>query len=218
MKKLFVILIVMTLLATSCKKSVVSDSTDSLLGGSTNIPLNTIGNEFADYVMIGNSFYNANASLRVTSINNGITTIKCVGTLPDTSPLKDLIPSAFKNSSGNIDGELRFKNSSEGILDYSNADHKPQLMVKYDGSVGDEYVLEKSNGTKITRTITSKSTTDDYDFNGIMIKTMTVEQDSRIPGIKKIVFRFNQHYGLISVKIIMDDDSTSELFLCPEID
>jgi hypothetical protein len=40
-----------------------------------------------------------------------------------------------------------------------------------------------------------------------MIKTITVEQDSRIPGISKIVYRFNHKFGLVSAEVIAEDGS-----------
>lgn len=214
MKKLSVILIGLTLLGTSCKKDSGSNSSDSI-GGSTDIALNTIGNEFSGYVMLGGSVYNSGESMKITAITNGIITVKCTGTLPSSSPLKNLIPDSYKNGSGNIDCDIKFKNTSEGILDYTNAGQKPFVLVKYDSSVGDKYVLEKSNGTIITRTVTAKSTTDDYPWGGMLIKTVTVEQDSRIPGVCKIIFNANHRFGLVSVKIVMDDNSTSEVILNP---
>jgi hypothetical protein len=214
MNKLSFFLIGLTLLATSCKKDSASDSSNSI-GGSTAIALNTVGNEFAGYVKLGTSIFDGGESIKITSVSNGITTVNCTGTIPANTPLTDLVPASFKDGTGKLNVNLKFKNTSEGILYYTMEDNQPFTLVKYDASVGDKYILNKSDGKKITRTVTAKSTTDDYLWGGMLIKTVTVEQDSRIPGVCSIVYQANHRFGLVSVKIIMDDDSTYELVLSP---
>jgi hypothetical protein len=214
MKKLFVIFTLTALLINSCQKNSTSGSSDTL-GGSSDIALNTVGNQFAGFVKINGTTYNANESMQITAINSGVATVNCSANVPNTSPLRSLIPSTYMDNTGHVSGNLKFKMTSEGILDYTNKDGEPFVLVKYDASIGDKYVLNKSNGTKITRTVTAKSTTDDYPWGGMLIKTVTVEQDSRIPGVSKIVYQANHHFGLVSVKVIMDDNSTTESVLDP---
>jgi hypothetical protein len=216
MKNLSVILMAVALLGASCKKDSSSSSTNSL-GGSTNVPLNTVGNQFAGIVKINGATYSANESMQIATVTDGITTVNCTATVPSTSPLFDLIPSSYMDNTGHLSGNLKFKITSEGIMDYTNADGAPHVLVKYDASVGDKYIVEKSNGSKITRTVTAKSTTDDYGWGGMLIKTVTVEQDSRIPGVSKIIYQANHHFGLVSVKAVMDDNSTTEVVLTPAI-
>jgi hypothetical protein len=89
------------------------------------------------------------------------------------------------------------------------------MLVKYDCNVGDTYKLTKSDGTTITRTVTQKSTTDDFYYGGILIKTMTIEQDSRIPGIKKIIYKVNHKFGLVYLTAVAEDGSSIGGYLSP---
>jgi hypothetical protein len=108
---------------------------------------------------------------------------------------------------------MKYKITSEGIQDYANLDTEPFTMVKYDCKVGDTYKLKKSDGKTITRTVTAKSETDDFSWGFLLIKTITVEQDSRIPGISKIVYRFNHKFGLVYAEVVAEDGSkVSSLF------
>lgn len=79
--------------------------------------------------------------------------------------------------------------------------------------MGESYKLTKSNGVTVTRTITAKSEVDDFPFGMLNIKTMTIEQDSRIPGIKKFVFRANHKFGVVFFQVVADDGSTAETYL-----
>ena len=89
------------------------------------------------------------------------------------------------------------------------------MIVNYSSSVGDKYVLTKSDGTTITRTVTANSTVDDYPVMGgtMLIKTMTVEQDSRIPGVNKIVYITNHKYALVAIVIYMNDGTSTKISL-----
>ena len=39
---------------------------------------------------------------------------------------------------------------------------RPVFVVKYGAAVGDTFVFKSAEGVKVTRTVASKSTTDDY--------------------------------------------------------
>jgi hypothetical protein len=41
----------------------------------------------------------------------------------------------------------------------------------------------------------------------MLIKTMTVEQDSRIAGINKIIYKVNHKYSLVQIQFVMNDGS-----------
>lgn len=204
MKPVFAILLT-ALLAVSCNLFDDSDSSTDI-AGNPNIPQNTVGNEFTGYISFGGN--NFQTSGVVTENKSGIISVDVTATVPDDFPLKDLIPDEYDNGSGTMSGTMKFKNTSEGILDYTNADGKPLILVKYDCKVGDKYVLEKSDGTRITRTVTAKSETDDYPYGFMYIKTIEVEQDSRIPGVEKIVYYANHKFGLVGVRVVMDDGSS----------
>ena len=180
-------------------------STD--VGGDTNLTMNATGTKVTTSVVVGSTSYPASAT--VTSNVNGVITADIKATLPKNNSLVNLIPANLKDASG------KYKNTSEGILDYTNKDGKPFVIVNYSSSVGDKYVLTKSDGTTITRTVTANSTVDDYPVMGgtMLIKTMTVEQDSRIPGVNKIVYITNHKYALVAIVIYMNDGTSTKISL-----
>ena len=146
------------------------------------------------------------------SDNSGLVTLNITGAIPTVgTALTNLIPASYKDAAGNLNVTGKFKNTSEGILDYTNSDSKPFVLVNYSSNVGDKYVLHKSNGQTITRTVTAKSTTDDYPYGMLMIKTMTVEQDSRISGISKIRYYANHKFGLVGIEFVMEDGTVTKL-------
>lgn len=192
----------------SCDLLNDSKVSSSDVGGDTNLSMNAVGTSFNSYVTVGSSSFNANSSIVVTKNDNGVVTLRIKATLP-TNKYASLIPSNLKDASGKLDYEAKYKNTSEGILDYTNADGKPFTIVNYSSNVGDKYTLTKSNGTTITRTVTEKTTTDDFPYGMLLIKTMTVEQDSRIPGVSRIEYKANHKFGLVQVKIYFDDGTSA---------
>lgn len=208
-------LVAMVLLLSSCDwLDSISKAEDSgSLGGSTSIGVNTVGNTFSSAVKIGGTAFAANSSIKVTSIENGVATIHVNAKLPSNLPVTKLIGNDAKDASGNLNYDLKAKMTDEGILDYTNKDHSPFVLVRYDSKVGDTYTLKKSDGSTITRKVVSKSTTDDYGWSGMLIKTINVEQDSRIPGIKKIEYIANHKFGLVGIKFYLEDGTVSVIDL-----
>jgi len=186
-------------------------STD--VGGDGNLTMNVVGTKMSTSVQVGSTSYSASAT--VTSNVNGVVTMDVRATLPKNNSLVNLIPANLKDASGNLSTTTKYKNTSEGILDYTNKDGKPLVIVNYSSSVGDKYTLTKSDGTTITRTVTAKTEVDDYPVMGgsILIKTMTVEQDSRIPGVSKIVYITNHKYALVAIVVYMNDGTSTKISL-----
>ena len=184
-------------------------STD--VGGDTNMDMNAVGTTTSTSVQIGSTYYTGSAV--VTNNSNGVITVTLKANLPKNNSLANLIPASLKDASGNVNTVAKYKNTSEGILDYTNKDGKPFVIVNYSSSVGDKYVLTKSDGTTITRTVTAKSDTDSFPVMGgfMLIKTMTVEQDSRIPGINKIVYITNHKYALVAIWIYASDGTITKI-------
>ena len=211
MKKLLFSAIVLSLfLVTSCDLFEDLTEDDKDLGGETSIPLNQVGNTFSTMGSVDGKFMDVNSSMTITQNDDGVVKIAVVADLmnfPELKKFNDLIPSVYKDAQGRLNTELKYKITSEGIQDYANLDSEPFTMVKYDCKVGDTYKLTKTDGKTITRTVTEKSTEDDYSWGWLMIKTITVEQDSRIPGISKIVYRFNHKFGLVSAEVVAEDGS-----------
>jgi len=194
----------------SCQDPKIATSTT--LGGSTDLAMNAVGNEFYGSVKIGNTNFETNESIKVTKSEDGVLTLNVKADLPSSSPLTKLIPSSMKDASGKLNTVMKIKNTSEGILDYTNKDGSPFVLVKYDSNIGDKYVLKKKDGTTITRTVVGKSTVDEYPYGFYNIKVMTVEQDSRIPGVKKILYRANHKFGLVEIEIVMEDGTSTHMY------
>jgi hypothetical protein len=212
MKRIFFLLPLLALFSSCDLLSDSKISSDSI-GGDTNLSMNTVGTKVSTNVQVGSTLYPASAT--VTSNVDGVITLDVKANLPKNNTLVNLIPANLKDANGNLSTTGKYKNTSEGILDYTNKDGKPFVIVNYSSKVGDKYVLTKSDGTTITRTVTGSTTVDDYPVMGgsMLIKTMTVEQDSRIPGVNKIVYITNHKYALVAVVIYMNDGTSTKISL-----
>ena len=201
----------------SCNKPGKED--DSTLNGSTDIPVSKSGNTFSTYISATGSTSGATASASVTKNDAGVATLHFTANIKSATGLtfiKNLIPSKYFDAQGNVVLDGKVKATDEGMLDYTNADGKPFVMVRYDCSVGDTYKLTKADGKIITRTVTQKSTTDDFSYGLMLIKTITVEQDSRIPGIKKIIYKFNHKFGIVYVEAVASDGTKAGMLVYPQ--
>ncbi len=192
-----------------------SNEDPNQLGGSGNIPIAAVGNTFSISPSIGNKLIDLNENIKITKNENGVVTmdVECdVPNIPELKTYIDRIPSSMI-SNGRIKTQLKFKITNEGLQDYFNKDGKPHTIVKYNAKVGDEYKLTKSDGKTITRKVVARSDVDDFPYGFFDIKTITTEQDSRIAGIKKFVFRTNHKFGLVHVEIHMDDGSVVKSYV-----
>lgn len=209
MKKLLVLSFIVSLsFFIGCDKD-ESDDPNSL-GGDVNTEISNVGDEFGLGVMVGNDYVNLNDQIVVKSNNNGLVTLNVkanVSQAPKIKQLLDKIPIDVYDANGNIDIDVQFKVTTAGIQDFFNKDNKPHALVKYDAKVGDQYKLTKSDGKTITRTVTARSDVDDFPYGFWYIKTITLEQDSRIPGVQKFVYRANHKFGIVYVEIYLEDGS-----------
>jgi hypothetical protein len=219
MKKTLFFLISLALFSiSSCNLIDDIKEDDNELNGDTDIPLGEVGNTFATTTYINGNYVESETSISITRNDDGLVRMAVVADLtkfPALAGYNNMIPDTYKDSQGRLNTEAKYKITSEGIQDFTNIDQEPHTMVKYDGKVGDTYKLEKSDGNTITRTVTAKSSEDDFPYGFMYIKTMTVEQDSRIPGINKIVYRFNHKFGLVYAEIVAEDGSTAGSYFYP---
>lgn len=201
----------------SCDSLFNTNEEPNELGGDTeNIPISEVDNHFTGTVKIDNQYCEVGEDIYIEKNDKGIITLKFKANIKDYPQLKELvnlIPSDVIDSQGNINAEFKMKVTSEGIQDYFNKDGKPHTIVKYNCKVGDKYELKKSDGTTITRTVTAVSDQNDFPYGLLLIKTITVEQDSRIPGVKKIVFRANHKFGLVFVEFQMEDGTNASSYI-----
>lgn len=208
-----IILLAILVFVASCDLLKSDAKSSDSIGGSSDIPINKVGNTFANNVTTGTASYSGNIS--ITNVTDGVATVKFQATIPSNIPILQGIKPKYKDSSGKLVCEGKFKMTDEGILDYNNKDHKPFVLVKYDGKVGDVYTLEKSDGTVIEREIVRKSSTDDFYWNGLIIKTVDVEQSSNIPGVANITYFCNHKFGVVAVRVNMEDGTKPQLNLVP---
>ncbi|MBK9250076.1 MAG: hypothetical protein IPM69_18705 [Ignavibacteria bacterium] len=114
--------------------------------------------------------------------------------------------------------DLKMKVTSEGIQEYMSGGGNftnPYTIVKYSANVGDKYEFTNTEGVKVTRTVVSKSTTDDYYMGFWMIKVIQVEQTQEDPVIEKITYVTNHKFGLVGVIMKTKTGKTVKLSLIP---
>jgi len=187
------------------------DDGGNTIGGDPNVPLSQVGNQIdVGTLVVGTGSFDLADQMIVTQNVSGVATYHINATIPNSpkvQALLALIPATYKDATGKVNVDLKMKVTTEGMQDYFNKDGAAFTLVKYDAKVGDVYTLTKSDGTKITRTVTQVSTTDDFYYSGLLIKTITVEQDSRIPGVSKIVMKINHKFGIVYAELQMEDGS-----------
>lgn len=213
MKRLIYLAILLLFVTSSCDQLGIGDSKDSSeLKGSSNIPINTVGNEFSTIgFSVNGTWVEFDPTMTITKSENGVNTIKITADLSTNttlSKLNALIPSNLKDAQGRVNFEMKVKVTDKGWLDYSNVDQEPCVLVRYDDKVGDKYTVTTSSGSVIEREITYKSTDDDYAYGFMEIKVIKVEQETSFPGIQKYVMYFNHKFGLVGLEIVAEDGTT----------
>jgi hypothetical protein len=218
MKKLLPVLLVLSIpfFFTTCDTTESNDDPNSL-GGDPDLTLGQVGNTFeTGSLRIGNNSYDINGVFEVTNNNSGVVDIKVnadLSQVPALAAFNDFIPASMKDANGKINCNVQFKVTTEGMQDNLNVDGKLHTLVKYNAKVGDQYQLKTSNGKTITRQVTERTDQDDFPYGLMLIKTIKVEQDSRIPGISKFIFRLNHKFGLVYVEIVMEDGTSAYIYL-----
>jgi hypothetical protein len=134
--------------------------------------------------------------------------------IPALDVINDAVPSNYKDQNGKINVDLTFKSTSEGIQDYNffTKSGKFHTIAKFDAKVGDTYPIKNSDGVDIVRTVTERTDQDDFPYGFYNIKTIKVEEDPQIPGIKNIVYRVNHKFGLVWFEIEMEDGSKASSY------
>jgi len=186
----------------SCKK----DETEAV-GGSQSA-IGAVNNTFAVSGIPGIQ----NFSAKVTALENGISTVTWSAGITDNSVLAAL--SALSGStctSNSFTRTSKYKMTSEGIE--SIYPEGNLICVKYDAKVGDTWT-QKIKSRSISRTVTSVSTTDDFYWNNMQIKTIKVLETGRgLPGVTKIQPVYNHKFGIVCVIIYMEDGTTVPIYI-----
>jgi hypothetical protein len=212
-------LLLAAFLVASCKSSSPTEGPNDI-AGDVNIPINTIGNDFSPTVYLGTSYLNISDSMVITSNANGLIAYKVWANIAAYPALKALLPANRLDASGNLNTTIHLKVTSEGIQDYRLAKSdfsKPFTIVKYSGNVGDSYQYTTADGKTVTRTVTQKSTTDDFGYGFMLIKTMTTNEDNvtDISGVKAIRYITNHKFGLVQIVVVLTDNSQLKITLFP---
>lgn len=191
----------------------------NVIGGETNLPVTQVGNTITpSSIKIGNNYYDVIESIEIIKNEGGVVTVSVKADLrnePSLAALNDWLPANYKDANGKIDAEFKYKMTSEGIQDYYK-DNKPFTIAKFDCNVGDQYNVNRTDGKTSTRTVFSKSTTDDFPYGFMYIKTIGVEQTANTPGVSKYILYVNHKFGLVNAKIILEDGTSAEVTLYPD--
>jgi len=222
MKKiLYFIVPVIIFFLSSCnlldKKDDNNSNDPNVVKGSSNIPINQVDNSAPILIYSGgNPVDVGGGTVKVKKVENDITTLTITADLTKDAKLAKLnsiIPSSMKDNTGKVNTDVRFKITDAGIQDYVLKD-KPHTIAKFDCKVGDKYEFTRSDGVKITRTVTEKTDQNDFSYGLMYIKTIKTEESSS-PGIKKIVYRTNHKFGLVYVEMTFEDNSVLSTVLYP---
>lgn len=136
----------------------------------------------------------------VTENVNGVSTVNLSATVTD-----DFILQLVNNVGGftvvgnNVTAPtLKIKATSEGFESIQGFD--PGILVKFDSEVGDKYNTAWGN----VRTVTHKSTTNDYYWDGMNIKVLKVEEPKSSDGVTKIIYYANHNWGIVGVEFVFE--------------
>jgi len=222
-------LLLLAAVTTACGDDNNNPSGPGPIGGSTDIPISEIGNTISPAgVLVAGTNYSIDGDLTVIANQAGDVTLSLQADLNNAPELlakvntwaPALVSAGGWGSgflaNGVIGTDVKLRVTSEGIQDYLNPDKKRSTLVRYDAKVGDVYRTSLSDGSTITRNVTAVSTQDDFPYGFFQIKTITVEQPSRIPGVSKFVYRANHRFGLVWVQAQLEDGSTLSYYLFPQ--
>lgn len=209
------ILSVLGFISNSCQNKEMQAKYSSISStGNSDLAVNRVGTDYDIQIIIDNNFISDDADIEVINFNNGITELKGEMTVPEK--YRSLLPNILSNSNYTSSGKIKvtgkFIVSSEGIA-YINKAGEQSVMVRYDGKVGDKWTYTTTGtnsaikGKTITRKIIAQSTTNDFDWNGMKIKVVTVEQNLPFNGFKKAIYRTNHRFGLVNLQIYLEDSS-----------
>jgi hypothetical protein len=206
MKKLSTLFLSITILALcfSCDKLTKQDDPAVLSGDQS--PMGEVGVTISSSTVENAGVSNFSAT--VTSVKDGISTYTAQAKV--TNPILKNMIANFPGVT--IDGDnvsltdMKIKQTTEGIQCLTGPG--AGILVKYNSSVGDTYPI---GSTGQVRTVVSKTSVDDYPYGFYLIKTIQVESNPNnlksTAGISKITYVANHRFGLVGVKLNMDDGS-----------
>jgi hypothetical protein len=204
MKKTIILFSSLTILLTSISCSKTEDSNS--LGGDSSPMAQKATVSSSSAAIAGVSGFTAT----VSDNKDGVSTYTASATVTNAL-LKNMVSSYPGISvSGNTVTATNFKiqQTKDGIKCLTGSGEG--VVVKYGSNVGDTYTV---GSTGRTRKVVSKSTTDDYPYGFMNIKTIQVEADANTfvntGGVSKITYIANHKFGLVGVKVNFDDGTST---------
>jgi hypothetical protein len=211
MKKLisFSLLIIVLLFAQSCEKD---DTGSNVKLEGDQSAMSVVGTTVSSSSGAITGVTNPSAS--VTSLANGVSSYSGTATITNTA-IKNILSNfpGITISGNNVTATgFKFKQTTDGIESF--IDMGPGIIVKYDSNVGDTYPV---GDTGRTRTVVSKSTTDDFYYGVYMIKVMKIEEptpqlkSTSSLGVSKVTYWANHRFGLVAVQYDFADGTTAKV-------
>lgn len=189
----------------SCKKDTEEKKSTDLGGDQSSMGLVGTTVTSASWTIAGVSGFTATT----TSLTNGISTFTAQATIKN-----DILKNMVANLPGvTVQGDvvsttdLKLKSTTEGIQLMTGPG--AGILVKYGSAVGETYPIGSSGKV---RTVTYRSTTDDYPMGLMMIKVVKVEEvptSLKGGGVTKITYIANHKFGLVGVEFKFDDGTTA---------
>ena len=208
MKNLFRLLMIFSIviLSTSCNELSDDDDPNRLTGSQSKMGVVGVTVSSSSTEIAGVS----NFSAVVNRLENGISSYTAQATI--TNPL--LINMIANFPGVVIEGDavsisnLEIQQTTDGIKCLTGP--YAGVLVKYNSSVGDTYTTSTSGKS---RTVVSKTGLDDYPYGFYLIKTIQVESSignaSRMSGINKITYIANHRFGMVGVKVGLEDGTST---------
>lgn len=194
------------IISMSCKKS--DDESPALEGDQS--PMGQVGTTInsSSIAIAGVSDFNGT----VVALNNGVSSYN--GSVVVTNPvLKNIlanVPQLTIKGDTVLAKDIQAKSTTEGIEVFSGL--RPGILVIYGAGVGESWSIE---GSSDQRTVTSKSTDNDYPYGFMFIKVSQIEEPvtgalKSVTGLSKITYWANHRFGLVGVEFAFSDGSTTK--------
>jgi len=187
-------------------------SNNKPIGGSQS-PMGQVGTSFS---MLGSIPGVSGVSAQVTALKDGVSTITASSTITNSTYMA-LINNLYNLgvwykddvtiSGTKVTVNAQFRITDKGIQSVY-PDGNVFTAVEYSAKVGDVYTVQL-NGQTIRREVTAVSTTDDFAWNGMKIKTITIKETGRgIPGVDYIEYWTNHKFGPVAARIYFEDGTS----------
>lgn len=211
--KLFFLMLVCTsvFMFSSCSDDDGSESGD--IGGNQS-EFGQVGNE----IEVGPISDVSGINVKVTALNNGVSTFtgRAATTNSTYIDLLEMVPTerfpgSFTVSGNTVEAQVNAKVTDQGAAVVFN-DGTLLKLVDYNASVGNKYTANVG-GTTLVNEVISKSTEDDFYWNGMNIKVIKVKYKSHSPGIKEVVHIYNHKFGVVGLDVYFEDGSVKYIGL-----